>query len=51
VRSGDEQEPGAAVDDDLHAAYHAKYDRYGAAIVGGVVSPDAARSTHRLVPR
>ena len=23
------EEPGAAVDADLHAAYHAKYDRYG----------------------
>ena len=36
---------------ELHAAYHAKYDRYGPAIVGTVVSPEAARSTLRLVPR
>ena len=35
----------------LHAAYHAKYDRYGPSIVGTVVSPEAARSTLRLVPR
>ena len=33
------------------AAYHAKYDRYGPAIVGTVVSPEAVRSTLRLVPR
>ena len=39
------------IDGDLHAAYHAKYDRYGPGIVGTVVSPDAARSTLRLVPR
>jgi hypothetical protein len=45
------EEPGAAVDADLHAAYHAKYDRYGPSIVGTVVSPEAARSTLRLVPR
>ena len=43
--------PGAAMDADLHAAYHAKYDRYGPSIVGTVVSPEAARSTLRLVPR
>jgi hypothetical protein len=45
------EEPGAAVDADLHAAYHAKYDRYGPSIVGTVVSPEVARSTLRLVPR
>jgi hypothetical protein len=44
-------EPGAAVDADLHSAYHAKYDRYGPTIVGTVVSPEAAASTLRLVPR
>jgi hypothetical protein len=33
------EEPGPAVDEDLHAAIHAKYDRYGARIVGTVVSP------------
>ena len=43
--------PGGDVDADLDAAYHAKYDRYGPSIVGTVVSPEAARSTLRLVPR
>ena len=43
--------PDAAVDADVRAAYHAKYDRYGPGIVGTVVSPEAARSTLRLVPR
>jgi hypothetical protein len=45
------EEPGPEVDEDLHAAYHAKYDRYGPRIVGTVVSPEAARSTLKLVPR
>jgi hypothetical protein len=45
------EEPGAAVDADLHAVYHAKYDRYGPSIVGPVVSPESARSTFRLAPR
>lgn len=45
------EEPGSAVDADLHTAYHAKYDRYGPSIVGTVVSPEAARSTLRIVPR
>ncbi len=44
------EEPGAAVDADVNAAYHAKYDRYGPGIVGTVVSAEAARSTLRLVP-
>lgn len=43
--------PGDAVDADLDAAYHAKYDRYGRGVVGTVVSPEAARSTLRLTPR
>jgi len=42
-----EQDVAAAVT----AAYHVKYDRYGAAIVGTVVSPEAVRSTLRLGPR
>ena len=45
------EQPGAAADADLQSAYHAKYDRYGPSIVGTVVSPEAARSTLRLVPR
>jgi len=43
--------PASDVGEDLSAAYHAKYDRYGPSIVGTVVSPEAARSTLRLVPR
>jgi hypothetical protein len=35
----------------LHAAYHAKYDRFGPMIVGTVVSDVAARCTLRVVPR
>jgi hypothetical protein len=37
----------AAVD----AAYHAKYDRYGADIVGTVTGPQSEATTLRLVPR
>jgi hypothetical protein len=43
-------DPRPEVDHDLHAAYHAKNDRYGPRMVGTVVSPEAARSTLRLVP-
>jgi hypothetical protein len=43
--------PGSEVDAPLTGAYHGKYDRYGQAIVGTVVSAEAARSTLRLVPR
>ncbi|HYI23239.1 MAG TPA: DUF2255 family protein [Candidatus Limnocylindrales bacterium] len=35
---------------DITAAYHAKYGRYGPAIVGTVVSPEALRATLRLIP-
>lgn len=34
----------------IDAAYHAKYDRYGAQIVGSVVGAHAAPGTLRLVP-
>ena len=40
-----------AVVEALHAAYHAKYDRYGARIVNTVVSDEAAAATLRVVPR
>jgi len=39
------------VQDDIDAAYHAKYDRYGPRIVGSVTGPDASRVTVRLVPQ
>jgi hypothetical protein len=43
--------PAAEVADGITAAYHSKYDHYGPRIVGTVVSPEAVRSTLRLVPR
>jgi hypothetical protein len=36
--------------DAVTAAYHAKYGRYGPAIVGTVVSPEAEQLTLRIVP-
>jgi hypothetical protein len=45
------EEPDASVAADVDAAYHANYDRYGARMVGTVVSPEAVRSTLRLIPR
>jgi hypothetical protein len=39
------------VQDDIDAAYHAKYDRYGPQIVGSVTGPDAHQVTVRLVPQ
>ena len=42
-------EPDAAAR--ITAAYHAKYDRHGPAMVGTVVSPEAERATLRLEPR
>jgi hypothetical protein len=40
-----------AVQGDIDAAYHAKYDRYGPGIVGTVVGPKAAPVTLRLLPQ
>ena len=40
-----------AAQGDIDAAYHAKYDRYGRAIVGSVTGPAANQVTVRLVPR
>ena len=39
----------AEVQDDIDAAYHAKYDQYGPGIVGSVVGPAAHQVTVRLV--
>ena len=44
------EQPGEDVAIAVTAAYHAKYDRYGPAIVGTVVSPEAIRSTLRVLP-
>ncbi|GAB2869769.1 DUF2255 family protein [Streptomyces mayteni] len=35
----------------IDAAYHDKYDRYGPAIVGSVVGPQAHQVTLRLLPQ
>lgn len=43
--------PDDGVHPDIDAAYHAKYDRYGPAIVGTVVGAQAALGTLRLEPR
>jgi hypothetical protein len=40
--------PDDGVHDDLDAAYHAKYDRYGPRIVGSVVGPALVGATLRL---
>jgi hypothetical protein len=45
------EKPGPEVDEDLHQAYHRKYDHYGPRVVGPVVSDESARSTLRLVAR
>lgn len=44
-------EPAAGVEAAIDEAYHAKYDRYGPALVDPVVGPHAADVTIRLVPR
>jgi hypothetical protein len=43
-------EPAAGAHSGIDAAYHAKYDRYGPAIVGTVVGPKAEEVTIKLVP-
>ncbi len=44
-------EPGPDVHAAIDAAYHAKYDRYGAKLVSTVVGPEVASVTIKLVPR
>jgi hypothetical protein len=39
------------IDDEIDAAYRAKYHRYAESIVGSIVSPQARAATLRLVPR
>ncbi|KAE8765180.1 DUF2255 family protein [Georgenia thermotolerans] len=43
--------PAADVRAAVDAAYHAKYDRYGQALVRTVTGPDAGETTLRVVPR
>jgi hypothetical protein len=40
-----------SLDDDLDAAYRAKYQRYGASILGTVLTSQAQSASLRLVPR
>ena len=39
------------VNDQIDAAYRAKYSRYGARILGSVLTPEARAATIKLVPR
>ena len=39
------------VDDELDAAYRAKYQRYPERIVGSIVTPQARAATLKLAPR
>jgi hypothetical protein len=39
------------LNDEIDAAYHAKYRRYAESIVGSVVSPGARAATLKLAPR
>lgn len=50
-RDVDFEQPGPDVADEVTAAYHDKYDRYGPKMVGTVVSDEAVRSTLKLLPR
>ena len=43
--------PGAESPDAIDAAYHAKYDRHGPALVAAVTGPTASPNTLRLLPR
>ena len=44
-------EPASDVHAAIDEAYHAKYDRYGPAIVGTVTGPNGASATFRIDPR
>jgi hypothetical protein len=39
------------LNDQIDAAYHDKYRRYGERIIGGVVNPGARAATIKLIPR
>ena len=44
-------DPGDSIDEELDAAYRAKYRRYSANIVNSVLSEQARAATVKLVPR
>ncbi len=46
----EEPQPQPELDQALHDAYHAKYDRYGPGNVRTVTAAGAARNTLRLIP-
>jgi hypothetical protein len=43
--------PEDGIDEELDAAYRAKYRRYSASIVNSILSPQARSATVKLVPR
>jgi hypothetical protein len=45
----DESDP--EINNRIDAVYHTKYNRYGAKVVGSVVSPESKAATLKLVPR
>ncbi len=45
------EEADASINDQIDTAYRAKYRRYGASIVGSVVTSEARAATIKLVPR
>jgi hypothetical protein len=57
VRAGGTQqdvtfvEPGHGIEDEVDAAYGAKYRRYAGSILNSVLTPEARSSTLKLVPR
>jgi hypothetical protein len=44
-------DPDPDLTDQIDAAYHDKYRRYGQSIIGGVVNPGARAATIKLMPR
>jgi hypothetical protein len=45
------EEAGSGINDQIDAAYRAKYRRYAASIVNSIISPEARSATIKLVPR
>lgn len=45
------EESGPAINDQIDAAYRAKYHRYAANIVNSILTPQARAATLKLVPR
>ncbi len=45
------EEPDPALNEQIDAAYRAKYHRYGESIVGSIVNAGARAATFRLMPR